>query len=68
MSGHVSKIVLNRYIGYMVRIVFFDDEVAEGQLGYTSKFCAEQGWRKPFNYTIGNTDFKTSHVKHIEII
>ena len=56
---------LNEYIGQNVRITFFDGDVREGTLGYTPEFSSKYGYRKPKCYTIGNLDFKLSHVTSI---
>ena len=66
--SHIKKAVLSAFVGYRVRITFFDDEVKEGVLGYTSKFCEEQGFRKPGYFTLNNLDFKVSHIKKVVLI
>ena len=64
----MKKAELMKLVGNTVRITLFDDDVITGKLGYTTKFCEEQNWRKPNYFTIGNLDFKVSHIKKISIL
>ena len=54
---------LMNMIGSLVKVVFKDGKEATGTLGYTDKFCEEQGYRKPNYFTVGDWSFKASHVK-----
>lgn len=64
----MKKAELMELVGHTVRIVLFDNDVFTGKLGYTTKFCEEQNWRKPNYFTIDNLDFKVSHIKKISIL
>ena len=68
MSKTLHKADLQELVGHTVKIVLFDDDEVTGKLGYTTKFCEEQNWRKPNYFTIGNLDFKVSHIKKISIL
>lgn len=59
---------VQQYLGKYVRILFFDGTEREGVMGYTSCFSYKYGYRKPNYYTIGELDFKASHVKKIKEI
>ncbi len=54
---------LKEYIGRPVKITFTDGETAEGTLGYTEEFSEKYGYRKPNYFTVGDYDFKVSHIK-----
>ena len=56
---------LNKYLGDMVRVTFMDGEIKIGFLGFTPEFSPLYGYRKPHYYTLGDIDFKASHVKKI---
>lgn len=58
---------LRKYIGKYVKITFYDGDIRQGVLGYTAAFNASYGYRKVGYFTIGNLDFKLSHVKRIEV-
>lgn len=38
-----------------------------GKLGFVDEFSAKHDYRKPNYFYIGNTSFKVSHVKEIEV-
>lgn len=59
----MTKAELMEDVGNYVEIKLFDGTILKGKLGYTSQFCAEQGYRKPNYFYIGNTSFRVSHVK-----
>jgi hypothetical protein len=56
---------LNRYIGDRVKVTFKDGRTETGTLGFTPEFSSRYGYRKVGFYTIGNIDFKVSHIKSI---
>ena len=56
---------MNKYLGEKVNVTFKDGSSARGTLGFTEEFSARYGFRKPNFFTIGNLDFKVSHVKNI---
>ena len=61
----MRKDQLFELVGENVEVILFDDSVKSGLLGYTLDFSEEYGWRKPDYFTIGDYDFKSSHVKKI---
>lgn len=63
----MKKEELKKYLGQNVNVSFYDGTVISGILGYTPEFSEEYGWRKPGYFTVGNTDFKVSHVKGISL-
>ena len=64
----MKKADLMNMVGSYVKVVFKDGEEATGVLGYTVKYCAEQGFRRPNYFTVGDWSFKVSHVKKCERI
>jgi len=63
----MTKAELMKYVGNYVKIKLFDDTLLEGTLGYTSKFCEEDAYRKPNFFYIGDYCFRVSHVKKLMI-
>lgn len=61
-----TKDALFSLVGEKVRIVFFDGDVRVGVLGYTKEFSAEYDYRRPKCFTIGDIDFRSSHVKSVK--
>lgn len=57
---------LQKYIGKDVTITFKDGKTERGILGFTKEFSARYGYRKPGYYTIGNWNFKVSHIRKVE--
>lgn len=64
----MRKELLNGYLGVMVSITLFDGSTHMGKLGFTSKFCEQQGWRHPNMYYIGDVSFYPSHIKSLKTI
>ena len=58
---------LRKYIGKYVKITFYDGDIRQGVMGYTAAFNASYGYRKIGYFTIGNLDFKLSHIKRMEV-
>lgn len=58
---------LRKYVGKYMIVTFYDGDIKQGVLGYTAAFNASYGYRKIGYFTIGNLDFKLSHVKRIEV-
>ena len=58
---------LSKYVGKYVKVTFYDEDIKEGILGYTASFNASYGYRKVGYFTIGNLDFRLSHIKRIEV-
>lgn len=54
---------LNKLLGKYVIVIFKDGEEKKGVLGFTREFSEEYHYRKPNYYTIGDIDFKVSHIK-----
>ncbi|MBR6396543.1 MAG: hypothetical protein IKS09_06210 [Lachnospiraceae bacterium] len=63
-----SGVNLGIMIGKNVNITFFDGRTVSGILEFTTKFCEEQGWKRPGYYNVNEWSFKKSHVKKAEII
>lgn len=59
---------LHELVGKNVEVVFRDGDVHKGVLGYTTEFSAKYGYRKPNYFTIGDYDFKVSHIRSIKTI
>ena len=64
----MRKDELMKLVGKKVEIVFFDDEVKTGILGYTPEFSEKYGWRKANMFTLDNLDFRVSHTKKVKVI
>lgn len=60
---HLTKKELMEYVGQEATVSFYDGTTVSGKLGYTESFSAEFGYRKPDFFTIGDYDFKVSHIK-----
>lgn len=58
---------LHKYVGKNVKIAFYDGDIKEGVLGYTASFNASYGYRKVGYFTIGNLNFRLSHIKRLEV-
>ena len=56
---------LHELVGKNVEVIFRDGDVHKGVLGYTTEFSSQYGYRKPNYFTIGDYDFKVSHIKGI---
>lgn len=59
---------LHGFVGETVEVIFLDGEVRKGVLGFTPEFCSEYGYRKPNYFTIGDIDFKVSHIKAVKLV
>ena len=58
---------LRKYVGKYVKLTFYDGHIKQGVLGYTAAFNASYGYRKVGYFTIGNLDFRLSHIKRMEV-
>lgn len=62
----MKKAELKEYIGKNVEITFIDGDVRKGILGFSdTPFDDKHGYRKVGYFTIGNLDFKVSHIKKL---
>lgn len=62
----MTKTELKEYIGKNVEITFIDGDVRKGILGFNdTPFDNKYGYRKVGYFTIGNLDFKVSHIKKV---
>ena len=62
----MTKAELMSYVGKKVHIYFKDGEKGiYGTLGYADEFSVKYDYRKPDYFYIGNTSFKTSHVRRL---
>ena len=64
----MRKSELEALIGKRVKIRLFDNDEYEGVLGYTPEFSEKYGYRKPNYFTVGNLDFKVSHLKSCTVL
>lgn len=64
----MKKSELMDMVGLNVEIRFPDGEVRKGVLGFTPEFSSQYGYRKPNYFTIGDIDFKVSHIKSVRVI
>ena len=64
----MTKKELDEYLGRKVEVIFKDNTVAKGVLGFTPEFSAKYGYRRPNYYTVDIYDFKVSHIKKIIIL
>ncbi len=64
----MKKAILSLYEGKNVKVKLFDKTELTGRLEYIPEFNAKFGYRKPGFFTIGNTNFRSSHVKRLEEI
>lgn len=59
-------------VGKRVKVTFKDGDEIQGVLGYTKRFSAFYGWRKPKHFTIDaygcGYDFLVSHVKKVVVL
>jgi hypothetical protein len=60
---------LHKYVGLEVEIKFYDGDVRRGILGYNdTPYDKKYGYRKVGYFTIGNLDFKVSHINNLIVI
>lgn len=64
----MTKADLMKLVGKKVFVYFKDGERGiYGTLGYVDEFSAKYDYRKPNCFYIGNTSFKVSHVRNVEL-
>lgn len=64
----MTKAALMNLVGKEVSVYFKDDErEIHGTLGYADEFSEKHNYRKPNYFYIGNTSFKVSHVRKVEV-
>lgn len=62
----MKKAKLKEYIGKNVEITFIDGDIRKGILGFNDiPFVDKYGYRKADYFTIGNLNFKVSHIKKV---
>lgn len=64
----MKKAILSLYVGKNVKIKLLDNKELIGRLEYIPEFNEKFGYRKPGFFSIGNTSFRSSHVKRLEEI
>lgn len=64
----MTKLELSNLIGKTVNVAFKDGSEATGVLGYTTEFSSKFNWRKPDYFTVGDYDFKVSHISKVTIL
>ena len=63
----MTKAELLNLVGKRVTVYFKDERVRYGTLGYIDEFSEKYEFRKPNYFFIGNTSFKVSHVRKVEL-
>lgn len=62
----MTKAELKAYVGKNVEITFIDGDVRKGVLGFNdTPFDDKYGYRKVNYFTVGNLNFKVSHIKKV---
>lgn len=59
---NLTRSLLDSYVGKQVSVTFFDGETIEGTLQKGNGFFDE-----PKKYIVGNTCFRLSHIKNVEV-
>ena len=64
----MTKADLMKLVGKKVFVSFKEGKrVIYGTLGYVDEFSAKHDYRKPDYFYIGNTSFKVSHIRKVEV-
>ena len=64
----MTRAELLNLVGKKVQVYFKDGERGiYGTLGYVKEFSEKYGFRKPGYFFIGNTQFKVSHIRKVEL-
>lgn len=64
----MTKAELFNLVGKKVKVYFKESEkVIYGTLGYVDEFSEKYEFRKPDYFFIGNTIFKVSHIRKVEL-
>lgn len=63
----MTKAELFNLVGKKVKVYFKDGERIYGTLGYVDEFSEKYDFRKPGYFFIGNTSFKVSHIRKVEL-
>ena len=64
----MTKSELLNLVGKKAKVYFKDKEKSiYGILGYVEEFSEKYGYRKPGYFFIGNTIFKVSYIKKVEL-
>lgn len=63
----MKKSELMELVGNNIFIYLKDGDNVYGKLGFVDEFSAKHEYRKPNYFYIGNTSFKASHVKKVEV-
>ncbi len=64
----MTRAELLNLVGKKVKVYFKDSEkVSYGTLGYVKEFSEKYQFRKPGYFFIGNTNFKVSYIRKVEL-
>lgn len=64
----MTRVELLQLVGKKVKVYFKDsDRCIYGTLGFAKEFSEKYGFRKPNYFYIGNTSFKVSYIRKIDI-
>lgn len=64
----MTRAELLHLVGKKVYVYFkYGEKGIYGTLGYVDEFSEKYGFRKPKHFFIGNTSFKVSHVRKVEL-
>lgn len=64
----MKKSDLFQFVGDFVVVTLKSGKTIRGYLGYTREFSSHFGFRKPDYFTVGDYDFKVSHIKKFEVL
>ena len=64
----MTRAELLKLVGMKVKVYFKDREKSIcGTLGYVSEFSEKYQFREPNYFFIGNTSFRVTHIRKVEI-
>ena len=63
----MKKSELMELVGKNMFVYFKDGDKKYGKLGFADEFSAKHDYRKLNYFYVGNTSFKVSHVKKVEV-
>ena len=64
----MTRAELLKLVGMKVKVYFKDREKSIcGTLGYVKEFSEKYGFRQPGYFFIGNTSFRVTHIRKVEI-
>lgn len=67
-GGAMKQEQLNKYIGKLVHVQFYDGIVACGELEFIPSYSAKYGFKHPGFFYIGDISFKSTDIKKMKMI